>query len=96
MSNIIGLKHGLGTDYGVGSPSNWNSIIYAGSATTAAGSTGFAAVPTGTGSSYYVVLQPREATTVWPYVSGTKHASGVNFVGGASITHDYIIIAEWK
>jgi hypothetical protein len=96
MSNIIGLKHGLGTDYGVGSPSNWNAIIYAGSATTAAGSTGFAAVPTGTGSSYYVILQPIMVVAGPFYASGTKHASGVNFVGDASTTYDYLIIAERK
>lgn len=72
----------------------WGGFIQAGSFTTDAGSQGFVkfGTPYSSSSSYYVTVTPCGSSTTFEqsYISGTRNASGINFVGAASLRYDWL------
>lgn len=102
------LRQGLGLQVAstnVGSPSTLPTVsnfwIQTGSLVTAAGSTGFVAFGTPMPSTdYYVQLTPvntghnavAQAGSFLPYISGVRHVSGVNVIGGPAARYDYIAV----
>ena len=74
----------------------YGAFIQAGSFDTSAGSVGFVkfGVPYSSATSYYVNATPTGSITGYEesYVSGTRNASGVNFVGAAALRYDWIAV----
>ena len=81
-----------------GSPAGYNVIIQTGSAATSAGSLGFVPLGQGMPNFYYVTFAGDGYTagvgSIAAWTSGTKHASGVNFVGGASTLYNWIAVGR--
>ena len=74
----------------------WSGFIQTGSLTTSAGSVGFIKLGTSFagGSNFYAVITPcgSEQGYTESYISGVKHTSGVNIIGGPSLRYDWIAI----
>ena len=71
--------------------------IQAGSASTTAGSVGYAAFGQPTSdTNYYVILNGRAYAggvgSVAPWESGTRSTSGVSFIGAASTVYNFIVV----
>ncbi len=71
----------------------WGAFIQAGSLLTTTGNVGFVkfGTPFSSATSYYVTASPCGSATSFEnwYISGTRNASGVNFVGAASLRYDW-------
>lgn len=76
----------------------WGGFMQAGSFTTSAGSIGFIKLgtPYTSATSYYVNATATGSATGFglSYVSGTRHISGVNFVGAAALRYDWVAIGN--
>lgn len=73
----------------------WGGVLQVGSFDTSAGSVGFVTLGTPFSSAaYYVVVTPAESGAGYEegYISGVKHVSGVNFVGGESSRYDWMAV----
>ena len=80
----------------VGSPVSYSGIVKTGSLITSAGSQGFVKFGTSFASAngWYVNLSPCGSIAGYEesYLSGLRHASGINMVGAADLRYDWIAI----
>jgi hypothetical protein len=74
----------------------YGGFIQTGSLLTSAGSQGFIKLgtPYTSATSWYAVVSPCGSATGFEkwYLSGLRNASGVNFVGAASLRYDFIAV----
>ena len=92
--NRSGILHS--TQIGSATIQLYGGIIKAGSASTDGGSQGFIKLGTAFagGSNFYAIITPcgSEQGYTESYISGVRHTSGVNFVGGPTLRYNWIAV----